>query len=327
MPGANPSNSPLDEPLRGRPMGQAVHNLTNNAISTSNPSPRLGRQAGEPLPGRRIVIEPDRQAQELEAVAPPYALPILPAPRPMRKFQWRYGFQQQFSTGRLLWAMKSKEIDHIKLLEYFACFGDDVIVQNLSLLVGGVPAIFYAVQTNDPEMARVWIEHGGDANSRNPNNNMPLLAFAVLNAIMIRKDTSAVVATLLSLGADGSSIPKHMYSPYLRDNTKPNNAAQSEEAWCNGVTGSMLESTLNLTQRYFLTKQTHIKPASIRLRDAARKLGLSPLFYLPYHIVGQQIAVKTLTDVLISHLVTDSNMSLVLLFVGSGLLLYCPLHC
>jgi hypothetical protein len=218
--------------------------------------------------------------------------------------------------------MKQNEIDSAKLLDYFSCFADEEIARNISLWVEGVPAVFYAVQGNDPEIVRIWIEHGGDVNTRNPTNGVPLLGFAILNAITIRKDTSAVVATLLSLGADASNIPKSMYSPYLQDSAKPKNVAQFEETWCNGATGATLASALSLTQRYFLTKQAHIKPPSVRLRDAARKLGLSPLFCLPYHIVGQEIAVKTLTEVLIGHLVTDSNTSLVLLFVGIGLVLH-----
>lgn len=142
--------------------------------------------------------------------------------------------------------MKYEEIPSSQLLEYFSYFGDDVIATHVNALIEGVPVIFYVVAANNAEIVRIWVEHGGDVEARNPLNKIPLLGFAILNAITIHEDSSSVMATLLSLGAPVSSIPKAIYSPYLQDNDKSRGVPEFDEAWCEGSVGIIFVTTVNL---------------------------------------------------------------------------------
>ncbi|ORY18572.1 hypothetical protein BCR34DRAFT_596160 [Clohesyomyces aquaticus] len=48
------------------------------------------------------------------------------------------------------------------LLKYFSHASDQHISEHINKDVNGVPAIFYVVETNDDQILRTWIEHGGD---------------------------------------------------------------------------------------------------------------------------------------------------------------------
>src|SRR2546421_4451747 len=187
-------------------------------------------------------------------------LPILEAAGPLR-FSPQEGAAQPFSITRLTWALQNN-LTHGSLLVYFSFYQRPQIASAINQEVDNIPAIFYAVATNNDQIVRTWIDYGGNPDAVEPGLRLPLLAFAIMYADTIQQDTTAVVMTLLSLGAEASVIPKAFYSPFLRDVPAVGPDAQDltdledqNKAWCTEVLITKLTRTFNLTQRYFVEKK------------------------------------------------------------------------
>lgn len=248
-------------------------------------------------------------------------LPILETTGPPR-FSPQEGAAQPFSISRLTWALQNN-LMHRSLLVYFSFYERPQISSAINQEIDNVPAIFYAVATNNDQIVRTWIEYGGNPDAVEPGSRLPLLAFAIMYSDPIGQDTTAVVTTLLSLGADASVIPKAFYSPFLRDVPPVGPDAQEltdledqNKAWCTDVFIAKLARAFNLTQRYFTEKKMSSKKPSIRHKQAAEQHHVTPLFHLPLFLIGQDIAVSVLIENLLSYLLIPSEKPLVLFFAG-----------
>lgn len=76
--------------------------------------------------------------------------------------------------------------------------------------VGVFPAMFYAVETNNEKLVQLFTQYGGNVNCFATYKNchrIPLLGFAIINALRLEQPTTAMIATLLSLGATAEVIP------------------------------------------------------------------------------------------------------------------------
>jgi len=67
------------------------------------------------------------------------------------------------------------------------------------------------VETNNPYIVRIWLEHGANVNARDPKTGLPLLAFAIINSARFI-DSISMFSTLLAYGADALAIPTFLYS-------------------------------------------------------------------------------------------------------------------
>ena len=255
-----------------------------------------------------------------DPVAP---LPRLRATGSSKSFRPREGVGGTFSIERVAWALQSRQLSNSKLQEYLAYIENDVISEDINKEIEGAPAIFYAVETNNEEIVQTLIDHGGDVNARRVSSCQPLLAFSILLAEQLQVDTTGVVVILLASGADALVIPQELYTPFLQEKSAAeqrlnDEAASPESNWCTEEARRSLATSLNITQRYNLHKNVTRKKPSIRLRHAVgpTQLNISPLFGLPYRIVGQEIAVKQLTDQLLGYLAMTSQKPLVLFFSG-----------
>ncbi|KXJ85108.1 P-loop containing nucleoside triphosphate hydrolase protein [Microdochium bolleyi] len=230
------------------------------------------------------------------------------------------------------------------LREYLATSSRKVVAAELNKVVHGFPSIFYAAATNDDLILRTWIENGADVSAIHVPSGTPLLAFAIIHGERSRKDTTAILATLLSLGASPLVIPVDLYTPYMRDLDEDKDSSQttlSDEpltAWCSNSARQKLVQNLNLVQRYYLERATKLKQPSIRLRQVAHWRKATPLLGIQYFLIGQTIASNTLLTKLVGYLTLPTHKPLVLVFAGPsghgktelarqmGHLLSLPLH-
>ncbi|KAI9774153.1 MAG: hypothetical protein M1840_005246 [Geoglossum simile] len=295
-------------------------------LNTDIPSRPSARRVLQTLPslGHAPYQEPrSKSAARRTPAIPGLILPVLTSTQPPRRFNPREGLHLPFSVRRLVFALQKEQISYNQILTYFSYFEAGVVSGGLDESVQGIPAIFYAVATNDETVVRMWIEHGADVNVSEQKSRIPLLAFAILQSSILRADTTPIVVTLLSLGADVSIIPKAFYSPFLQEysTSGPNLSELSDleddnKKWCTEYIRPQLATALNLTQRYVLEKHERRKKPALRLRHAAARLNVTSLFSLPYFMIGQDFATQLLTEELISYLITQSEGPLILFFAG-----------
>jgi hypothetical protein len=253
-------------------------------------------------------------------------LTSLPRLKPVgspKPFRARESVGGRFSIERIAWAIQTNQVSHRALQTFFSYLESDRISEDINKEVEGVPAIFYAVESNREDILQAWIRHGGDVNARRGPAHQPLLAFAVLLAERLRSDTTALVVTLLTSGADANVIPREIYSPVLQDVLSTNSTWRGnignstiDTTWYTEDTRQKLISSVTITQKYNFHKNAIRKKASPRLIHAAAQLKITPLLGLPYKMVGQDIAVSQLFDELLGYLATRSLRPLVLFFAG-----------
>jgi hypothetical protein len=87
--------------------------------------------------------------------------------------------------------------------EYLQWYSNAASSKYINDSVNGFPDIFYAVETNNNKLLRVWIRCGGDVNAvcyrKSGAANVPLKAFAVINSDNIREENTVMICSLLSL--------------------------------------------------------------------------------------------------------------------------------
>jgi len=100
------------------------------------------------------------------------------------------------------------------LEQYLSHVKDDVLLQKINEEVEGVPPIFYVVDSNNADVLRTWAGKGGNINAVIRPSMIPLLVFAILLAQKTKVDTTDLIRTLVSTGADISVIPKSLLVPF-----------------------------------------------------------------------------------------------------------------
>jgi hypothetical protein len=190
--------------------------------------------------------------------------------------------------------------------------------------LSGFPTFFFAVETNDASIIRLWASLGGDVNARHREMDTPLLAFAVLNCETILGHTTESVVTLLSLGASPNCFPRAFYSPFHKDlpdggpdDEDLRDLADEGKAWCaKPRVRERLARTLNLSQRYYLEKSATTKPPTIRHWQVAAWRNAENVLGIQYFLIGQSTAAASLRAKLLSYMTLPSDIPLVLVFAG-----------
>ncbi|KXJ87555.1 P-loop containing nucleoside triphosphate hydrolase protein, partial [Microdochium bolleyi] len=187
--------------------------------------------------------------------------------------------------------------------------------------INDLPTIFYAVATNNVAIVRLWHEFGADSSAVHGASKTPLLAFAIAHRSKSGKDTTAMLATLLSLGASPKVIPAALYTPYDRDldpsdDLEPVSLNEPLARWCSVPAQKQLIRSLNLVQRYDLYRATKFDPPSERLRQVAGLRSALPILGMQYFLIGQTIATKLLLEHLSTYLTRGTSEPLVLVFAG-----------
>lgn len=185
--------------------------------------------------------------------------------------------------------------------------------------VEGVTPIFYIADTNNADVLRTWVGKGGNVNAYLHPSMIPLLAFVILIGHKKNEDTTLLIRTLVSLGADTSVIPRKLLIPFPDEEQLVDDKASlpaRNQAWCTGAIYEHLSKHLNLSQRYILDRHSRRQLPSARLRHAAAILKINPLLGLHQFIIGQEYALKMLLDQILSHLVIQDGKPLILVFAG-----------
>ncbi|KAI1414197.1 P-loop containing nucleoside triphosphate hydrolase protein [Hypoxylon sp. FL1857] len=206
---------------------------------------------------------------------------------------------------------------------YLSYYDETTIKDHINGTVEGFPSIFFAVETNNIAMVRLWALNGAEVNIVHESSCTPLIAFAICHSEEIQEDTSQMVATLLSLGTSPTPIPAELYSPYIKDSTmigpkldSVKLQADTESAWCTDDARRMFSKAMNLTHRYYLYKAATTRKPSSRHRQVAKLRNAGPLLGIQYFLIGQTIASARLLQKLLAYLMLPSKKPLVLVFAG-----------
>jgi hypothetical protein len=229
-----------------------------------------------------------------------------------------------FSLRDLIGAMQ-QGVSPEKIQNYLSYYVHDkkAISKILRGCINGFPTMFYAVATNDERVIRACAAFGGDVNAVFEWGNVPVLAFAIINADNIQRETTLAVATLLSLGAKATVIPRAFYTPFCRDlpdsgpdEDELDDLGDEDKSWCTASARKRLAGTLNLTQRYYMEKSIATKKPSVRHRQVAIRRNAEALLGIHYFLIGQTSAATSLMQKLLSYMLLPSKRPLVLVFAG-----------
>jgi hypothetical protein len=225
--------------------------------------------------------------------------------------------------------VQSSGLNVARLQHYLSFFSSATIQRGVDEVVNGYPAMFYMVATNDERMVRIWAEAGANVNCCDSIRQMPVLAFAIMMTEAAGEETTKVVVTLLSLGAEISCIPSVYFSPYLDDpEDKDRRTArytpkrttpefdEPAKQWCVEWIRPVFARTVSLTQRYFLDKTSRTPVPSDRQMQVAQMHGAAALLGVSYFLIGQVSAARTVTSRLLSHLALPKSKPLVMVFAG-----------
>ncbi|KAL9122673.1 MAG: hypothetical protein Q9187_000770 [Circinaria calcarea] len=209
-------------------------------------------------------------------------------------------------------------IEDIRL--YVLNYPDEVIRGNINSPVVGCPPIFYAAARNESKAIQMLVEFGADPNSWSVTWNVPVLAFAIFQAVAGNQsmDTTNIVKTLLGAGAYPTMIPRSLWEDYTKTPELSEKATRKgiDPSWCNAAFRCLLARTLNLSQRYYLWKANSLKPASARTKQIALAYNIIPLLEIPFHIIGQSIATDTILSRVFGYLALNKKKPMVIVFAG-----------
>lgn len=232
-----------------------------------------------------------------------------------------------FSMRNLLGAIQ-QGMSHEEVKTYLSHYNQSnplAVSRAFSDTVDGIPVMFYIVAANNDATLRLFAELKGDVNATYGSPPIPLLAFAIMNSKISEKDTTAIVATLLSLGADASAIPKPFYSPYDEDlqsngllETSLKEAWEANKAlWCQPPQiQKNFTDAINVTQRYYLHRSLNLAKPTERQRWVAARHDSTDLFAVPYFLIGQSAATDLLTKNFLHYMLRQHSQPLVLAFAG-----------
>ncbi|ERF69675.1 hypothetical protein EPUS_03667 [Endocarpon pusillum Z07020] len=200
-----------------------------------------------------------------------------------------------------------------------------LVSRSINDTIEGIPAMFYVIAANNDASIRLFAKFGGDVGATYGSPPVPLLAFAIINGKINEQDTTAAVATLLSLGADGFTIPKPFYCPFDEElpSEGPPDASWKEawEAektlWCQPPSiQKLLTEAINITQRYYLHRSSKLTKPTERQRWVAARHDSTELFAVPYFLIGQSAATNLLTRNFLHYMLRRHDQPLVLVFAG-----------
>lgn len=253
-----------------------------------------------------------------------FQLPVLPARKLLQlddpDAEWEFDIQALIYS-----IQRGAKAEQVKVyLERCSKSGGSVDVNRS---VEKFPAMFYAVESNKERLVRIFVQYGGDMKclaTYRDCHRIPLLAFAVINALKLDRPTTAMVATLLSLGATADVIPKAFYDPFFEDlpingpsKDKITDLSDLGKSWCESKeTRKSLARALDLTQRYYLYKSTMIPQPGPAHRQITRLYDADPLWEVPYLLIGQIAAAAMVTERMVTNLVIPSKKPMVLVFAG-----------
>lgn len=236
---------------------------------------------------------------------------------------------QDFSLEALAWAIQNN-LSPSCIERYFQHWPASKTQQELGQTVrtwrgyGRYPILFFAIERNSPEIIRILCRAGADPSQTVVHTRLPVLAYCILSAEYELSDTTDSLFALLAMGADPFDLPRDMWCDYIKAPHKiaplnPEGESTSsllKYSWCTPEVRAGFCRTFNLLQRYHFNMSSLLPRNTARQKQVAKAFNLTPLFEIPYQIIGQRLAAKTVQEWLMSHALHHVEMPLVLLFTG-----------
>jgi hypothetical protein len=226
-----------------------------------------------------------------------------------------------FDLLNVVGALQSK-IPMASITSYINAYDRKVVRKVINNKIENIPSIFYIVESNEPDLARLWARYGANLDAVHAPSGIPVIAFAALCSAHIKADTTQMIIALLDLGASPASVPSVFYRPYYKDVKGVAESLTDEDKekypWCSLSVGKDLETGLHLYNRYALDRAAKLKRSAggTRIRQVAGIGGADGILRIPHYLIGQDIAAKLLLRKLIAHLALPDGRPLVLVFAG-----------
>jgi Ni2+-binding GTPase involved in maturation of urease and hydrogenase len=169
---------------------------------------------------------------------------------------------------------------------------------------------------------------GANPDTRADPTNLPLLAYTIYSAEYEVLDTTPTLIALLAAGADPHGVPKGLWQDYLqapaRSSADESTDAVSLSKWRTVEVEDALCRTIKLMQIYSLWKADKLQRPTPRMEQFALAYKFTPLFEVPFNIIGQMPATEQVLESITSHCLfgpsdpEDTAKPLVLLFTGQS---------
>ncbi|KAL8734004.1 MAG: hypothetical protein Q9166_001765 [cf. Caloplaca sp. 2 TL-2023] len=182
------------------------------------------------------------------------------------------------------------------------------------------PVLFFAVERNCPDLVRILCQAGADPAQPSKPSKLPVLAYCIITTEYNLTDTTDVLFALLAMGADPCNLPQDMWCDYMKNPKKARPNLPGEEQatypWCSLEVRTALCRTFNLLQRYQFKMASLLPRKTARQKQVAAAFDMTPLFEIPFQLVGQRLAAKTVQEWVMSHALHHVETPFVLLFAG-----------
>lgn len=224
----------------------------------------------------------------------------------------------EFDVDALVMLLSAEPLQLLDVDQYLSGYSDRDLDLDRASSYEKIPPVFFAVATNEPRALKLLIDRSVSVNATAGPNNIPLLAFAIMHGS--RADTTEMVRILLASGADPTEIPDDLIflDKYSNNHTFSRPSTNSAPSWLSERYRIKLASTINISQRYWLSKARVLRPRTEREHLIARMERCPNLFQMPFCVVGQNFATGLLIRRILSHLLLSKSnpRPLVVTFVG-----------
>jgi len=190
--------------------GGAHSRKDSNATTSGTAAPTPSTTPAE-VKGATAEFGP---SPELDTIPSWLVLPSLRDPRASRKFNPSESVGGKLDIIRLLCLLRRGHLSPRALRQYLSHIEDDRLSEAINQLIEGINLIFFIADSNDADILRVWVAKGGNIDAYLHPSIVPLIAFVILLGQKKREDTTLLVKTLVSLGADTSVIPRKLLIPF-----------------------------------------------------------------------------------------------------------------
>ncbi|KAL8807099.1 MAG: hypothetical protein Q9182_000932 [Xanthomendoza sp. 2 TL-2023] len=180
------------------------------------------------------------------------------------------------------------------------------------------PILFFAIERNCPTLVRLRCQAGADPGQPAQPPKLPVLAYCIMTAEYDLSDTTDTLSALLAMGADPYDLPQDMWYDFIKNPTKvgTSEADRAKYDWCSLEVRGALCKTFNLLQRYQFKVASLLPTKTARQKQVAAAFDMTPLFEIPFQIVGQRLATETVQKWVMNHTLHHRQLPLVLLFTG-----------
>jgi hypothetical protein len=149
----------------------------------------------------------------------PFAFPSLPLPQPdaVTAIGFRNQDAENFAQlGLALGSILSTDMNRLVVREWMHKKGiTRGRVQKHLHNIEGISPYFYAIKRNSVESVYLLADLGFDPNAVAFDDEIPVLAYAIMCSWVHLQNSTEIVRALLSIGTRAKSVPREMWDPII----------------------------------------------------------------------------------------------------------------